>query len=121
MYTRQHLDNFYKFDVCVPTTYYMDPLSPRTTRFKQKYRWNFHQDMQNYHAKYAATGFDHAYFFIKGMHLYGDRFTGASGMVGYTPFQTPLNFERIGNGGMMNRMIMFVHYMPEQRVETLKF
>ena len=103
------------------TTYYMDPLSPRTTRFKQKYRWNFHQDMQNYHAKYAATGFDHAYFFIKGMHLYGDRFTGASGMVGYTPFQTPLNFERIGNGGMMNRMIMFVHYMPEQRVETLKF
>ena len=121
MYTRQHLDNFYKFDVCVPTTYYMDPLSPKTSRFRQKYRWNFHQDMQNYHAKYAATGFDHAYFFIKGMHLYGDRFTGASGMVGYTPFQTPLNFERIGNGGMMNRMIMFVHYMPEQRVETLKF
>ena len=121
MYTRQHLDNFYKFDVCVPTTYYMDQLSPKTARFKQKYRWNFHQDMQNYHAKYAATGFDHAFFMIKGMHLYGDKFTGASGMVGYTPFQTPLNFERIGNGGMMNRMVMFVHYMPEQRVETIKF
>ena len=121
MYTRQHLDNFYKFDVCVPTTYYMDQLSPRTARFKQKYRWNFHQNMQNYHAKYAATGFDHAYFFIKGMHLYGEKFTGAAGMVGYTPLQTPLNFERIGNGGMMNRMVMFIHYMPEQRVETLKF
>jgi len=121
MYTRQHLDNFYKFDVCVPTTYYMDQLSPKTARLKQKYRWNFHQDMQNYHAKYAATGFDHAFFMIKGMHLYGDKFTGASGMVGYTPFQTPLNFERIGNGGMMNRMVMFVHYMPEQRVETIKF
>lgn len=121
MYTRQHLDNFYKFNVCVPTTYYMDQLSPKTARFKQKYRWNFHQDMQNYHAKYAATGFDHAFFMIKGMHLYGDKFTGASGMVGYTPFQTPLNFERIGNGGMMNRMVMFVHYMPEQRVETIKF
>ena len=121
MYTRQHMDNFYKFDVCVPTTYYMDPLSSRTSRFRQKYRWNFHQDMQNYHAKYAATGFDHAYFFIKGLHLYGDKFTGASGMVGYTPFQTPLNFERIGNGGMMNRMVMFVHYMKDQRVETIKF
>ena len=35
--------------------------------------------------------------------------------------QNPLNFERIGNGGMMNRQVMFVHYMPEQRVETLKF
>ena len=41
--------------------------------------------------------------------------------VGYTPVQTPLHFERIGNGGMMNRTVMFVHYMPEQRVETIKF
>ena len=121
LYTSRNLDNFYKYDVCIPSTYYMNPVSSRTTRFKQKYRWNFHQDMQNYHAKYAATGFDHAYFFIKGLHLYGEKFTGASGMVGYTPLQNPLNFERIGNGGLMNRQVMFVHYMPEQRVETLKF
>ena len=121
MYTRQHLDNFYKFDVIVPTTYYMDPLSPRTTRFNQKYRSNFKQDMQKYHAKFAATGFDHAYFMVKGLHMYGKNFFGASGTVGYTPLQTPLHFERIGNGGMMNRTVMFVHYTPEQRVETIKF
>ena len=121
MYTSKHLDNFYKFDVCVPTTYYMDPLSPRTARFNQKYRTNFRQDMQKYHVKYAATGFDHTYFMVKGMHMYGKHFMGSSGMVGYTPVQTPLHFERIGNGGMMNRTVMFVHYMPEQRVETIKF
>lgn len=121
MYTSKHLDNFYKFDVCVPTTYYMDPLAPRTARFNQKYRANFHQDMQKYHVKYAATGFDHAYFMVKGMHMYGKHFMGSSGTVGYTPVQTPLHFERIGNGGMMNRTVMFVHYMPEQRVETIKF
>ena len=121
MYTRQHMDDFYRFDVCVPTTYYMDPLSPRTVRFNQKYRSNFHQDMQKYHMKYAATGFDHAFFMVKGMHMYGKHFMGSSGTVGYTPVQTPLHFERIGNGGMMNRTVMFVHYMPEQRVETIKF
>ena len=121
MYTSKHLDNFYKFDVCVPTTYYMDPLSPRTARFNQKYRTNFRQDMQKYHVKYAATGFDHTYFMVKGMHMYGKHFMGSSGTVGYTPVQTPLHFERIGNGGMMNRTVMFVHYMPEQRVETIKF
>ena len=121
MYTSKHLDNFYKFDVCVPTTYYMDPLSPRTVRFNQKYRTNFHQDMQKYHVKYAATGFDHTYFMVKGMHMYGKHFMGSSGTVGYMPVQTPLHFERIGNGGMMNRTVMFVHYMPEQRVETIKF
>jgi hypothetical protein len=121
MYNRQHLDNFYKFDTYIPSTYYMNPLSPKTERFKQKYRWNFHQDMQGYHARFAATGFDQAYFFIKGLHLYGKRFTGASGMVGYTPLQIPLHFERIGNGGFQNRAMLFVHYTAEHRIETINF
>ena len=56
MYTSRHLDNFYKYDVCIPSTYYMNPVSARTARIKQKYRWNFHQDMQNYHQRYAAPG-----------------------------------------------------------------
>ena len=121
MYTRTHLDNFYKFDVYVPSTYYMDPLATRTTRFQQKYRRNFHQEMQRYHARFAATGFDQAFFFIKGLHLYGKRFTGTSGMVGYTPVQTPLHFERIGNGGFQNRSMLLVHYTNDQRVETIKY
>ena len=120
-YTRTHLDNFYKFDVYVPSTYYMNPLSARTERLRLKYRWNFHQDMQSYPQKFAATGFDQAYFFIKGLHLYGKNFTGASAMVGYTPVQTPLHFERIGNGGMQNRAILLVHYTREQRIETINF
>ena len=121
MYIRQHLDNFYKFDTYIPSTYYMNPLSHRAEHFKKKYRWNFHQDMQPYHQRYAATGFDQAYFMIKGLHMYGTHFTGASGMVGYTPLQNPLHFERIGNGGMQNRAILFVHYTPQNKIETINF
>lgn len=121
MYTRQHLDNYHKFDVYVPSTYYMNPLASRTERIRLKYRWNFHQDMQSYHQRFAVTGFDHAYFFIRGLHMYGKHFTGASGMVGYTPVQTPLHFERVGNGGMQNRAILIVHYQPGHTVETLNF
>ena len=121
MYTSRHLDNFYKYDVCLPSTYYMNPVSARTARIKQKYRWNFHQEMQNYHQRYAVTGFDHAYFFIKGLHMYGKNFTGASGMVGYLPYQTPLHFERLSGGGLQNRARMFVHYTKDQRIETINF
>lgn len=121
MYTSRNLDNFYKYDVCIPSTYYMNPVSSRTARFKQKYRWNFHQDMQNYHQRFAVTGFDHAYFFIKGLHMYGQNFTGASGMVGYTPYQTPLHFERLDGGGLQNRARLFVHYTKDQRIETINF
>ena len=120
-YTSRQLDNFYKYDVCIPSTYYMNPVSSRTARFKQKYRWNFHQDMQNYQQRFAVTGFDHAYFFIKGLHMYGQNFTGASGMVGYTPFQTPLHFERLSDGGLQNRARLFVHYTKDQRIETINF
>ena len=121
MYTRSHLDNYYKFDTYIPSTYYMSPLSSRTEHFRKKYRSNFHQDMQNYHQRYAVTGFDHAYFLIKGLHLYGNRFTGAAGMVGYVPLQTPLHFERVEQGGLQNRAMLFVHYTKDNRIETIHF
>lgn len=120
-YTRQYLDNLYKFDTYIPSTYYMSPLSYRVEHFKKKYRWNFHQDMQNYPQRFAAAGFDHAFFMIKGLHMYGNHFTGGTGMVGYTPLQTPLHFERMGNGFLQNKAILFVHYTLDNRIEPVNF
>ena len=122
MYARSNmLESMYKFDTYVPSTYYMNQQSPRAEHFKKKYRWNYHQDMQPYHQRYAAIGFDHGYFMIKGLHMYGKHFTGASGTVGYTPLQTPLHFERIGNGGLQNRAALFVHYTRQNHIETINF
>lgn len=121
MYTRSHLDNFYKFNAYIPSVFYYNPLSAATQRLQQKYRWNFHTDMQNYPQRFALAGFDHAYFFIRGLHKYGKTFNGAAGMFGYPPVQTPLEFERYGNGGLRNKALLFVHYTPEHRVETIKF
>jgi hypothetical protein len=92
-----------------------------TQRLQQKYFANFHTDMQNALPRFALTGFDQAFFFLKGFHKYGKSFNGAAGMFGYPPVQTPLQFERYGNGGLRNKMLMFVHYKPEHMVETIKF
>jgi hypothetical protein len=121
MYTRTHLENFYKYNAFIPSVFYYNPLSTATQRLQQKYRWNFHADMQNTLPRFAITGFDHAYFFIRGLHKYGKTFNGAAGMFGYPPVQTPLEFERYGNGGLRNKAMLFVHYTPEHRVETIKF
>ncbi len=120
LYTKYQLDNFHRFDTYIPATFYMDPLSPKTARINLKYRWNFHADMMQALPRFAITGFDHAYFFIKGIHLYGNRFTGAPGLVGYTPIQTPLRFGRISGGGYQNRAALFVHYTPDGKTETVK-
>lgn len=121
MYTKYQLDNYYKYDTYIPGTFYLNPLSSQTTRIQQKYRWNFHSDMMQALPRFAITGFDQAFFMLKGLHLYGKNFTGAAGMVGYNAIQTPLHFERIGNGGLRNRSILFVHYTPGHRIETIRF
>lgn len=121
MYIRTHLENFYKYDTYIPSTFYYNALSSQTERLEQKYRWNFHSDMQQALPRFALTGYDHAFFFLKGLHKYGKTFNGAAGMFGYAPVQTPLVFERMGNGGLQNHSLLFVHYTPEHRIETVKF
>lgn len=122
MYTKYQLDNFYKYNTYIPGTFYMNPLSSQTERIQTKYRWNFHADMIQALPRFAITGFDHAYYFIKGMKMYGSGFTGAHGTVGYTPVQTPLHFERAsGSGGFKNTSLLFVHYTPGHRIETIYY
>lgn len=121
MYTKYNLDNYYKYNVYIPATFYTNPLSSKTLRIEQKYRWNFHEDMIQSLPRFAITGFDQAYFFIKGIYMYGKNFTGARGMSGYTSIQTPLHFERVGNGGYKNHSIIFVHYTPMQKVEVINY
>lgn len=121
LYTRNNIENFYKLDVHIPAAFYYDANSERTKRIEQKYRWNFHADMMNSLPRFAITGFDHAYFFIRGLHMYGKHFTGAVGTVGYAPIQTPLQFERHAQGGHENKNILFIHYTNDKRVETIKF
>lgn len=121
MYTRTHLDNFYKYNTYIPSVFHYNPLSSATGRLEQKYRWNFHADMMQSLPRFALTGFDHAYFFLMGLHKYGKDFNGAAGMFGYPPVQTPLMFERMGNGGLQNHSLLFVHYTPDHRVETINF
>ena len=120
MYTRYNLDNYYRFNVYIPATFYTNPLSSATRRFEQKYRWSFHEDMLAALPRFAITGFDHTYFFLKGLHEYGKNFNGAIGSIGYTPIQTPLGFERIGaNGGWQNKRILMVNYSPSKQIRVI--
>ena len=121
MYTKTHLDNFYKYNTFIPSVFYYNPVSPATQRLQQKYRWNFHADMMNALPRFAITGFDHAYFFLRGLHKYGKFFNGSAGTSSYPHVQTPLLFERYGNGGMRNKTMMFVHYRPDMVIETIRF
>ena len=119
-YTTYNLDNYYQFDTYIPTIHYLNPLSARTKRIQQKYRWNFHADMQPVTPKLAIAGFDHAYFFIKGMKLYGSDFDGVKGKVAYTPIQNTIGFAE-KDGCFTNKSIFFVHFTRDNKIETLYY
>ena len=121
LYTHKYLENYYRYNTYIPSVFYYNPLSSATQQFQRKYRQNFSSDMQNLLPRFAITGFDHAYFFLKGLHKYGKTFNGAAGMFGYPVIQTPLKFERYGNGGLRNKALLFVHYKPNHLTETISF
>ena len=121
MYTQHQLENFYKYNVYVPSPFFTNIFSSATERLQQKYRWNFHQDMMQSLPRFALTGFDHAYFFLQGLHEYGKKFDGAAGRLSFPAVQTPLKFEQVGKGGYQNRAYMFIHYMPEHQIEALNY
>lgn len=114
-------DNFHAFNMYIPAPYFTNLTQPVAQRLAGSYRASFRQDMSSYTPKLALTGFDHAVFFLRGLHKYGKTFDGAPGRFGYQPVQTPLKFERIGNGGLQNRAFMFVHYKPDHQIETINY
>ena len=120
-YTDQYLTNFHKYDMYLPAPFYTNLDTPLAKRLQLKYRWNFHEYMINILPRFALTGFDHAAFFLRGLHKYGKEFDGAAGRFSYQPSQTPLKFERIGIGGYQNRSYMFVHYKPDGTIETITY
>ena len=113
--------NFHRFDLYIPAPYYTNLTQPSSMQLAMKYRANFHQDMSSFTPRLALTGFDHALFFLRGLHKYGSSFDGAAGRFGYQPVQTPLKFDKQGNGGYQNRAFMFIHYKPNGQIETINY
>ena len=121
MYTRNNLDNFYKFNTHIPSTFYYNPLSAKTQHLENGYRRWFGLETLYALPKFALMGYDHAQFFIRGLYKYGKAFNGTKPQNVYTPLQTPLDFKRIGSGGMQNRAFMLVRYTNDKKIELINY
>ena len=121
MYTRNNLDNLYKFNTHIPSTFYYNPLSAKTQHLENGYRRWFGLETLYALPKFALMGYDHAQFFIRGLYKYGKAFNGTKPQNVYTPLQTPLDFKRVGSGGMQNRAFMLVRYTNDKKIELINY
>ena len=121
MYTKPYQELFYKYDTFIPSSFYRDPQSRDVWHIEAKYRQMFGTDMMYALPRFAITGFDQAYFFLKGLHDKGKNFNGTRAESDYKAIQTPLNFKRIGQGGgMINQEFMLVHFTPKKSVVKIE-
>lgn len=121
MYLENNLEKFHRFNTYIPTHFYYNALDGKTKRLEQSYaRW-FGQDMQYALPRFAITGYDHAQFFMRGLHKYGRNFQGTKKQNAYVALQSPLNFKQVGSGGMQNEFFQLIHFVPGGRIESIAY
>jgi hypothetical protein len=120
MYLKQYQQDFCRYDTYIPSTFHTQLTEPTTQQLVRKYQEVFGMDMQQALPRFALTGFDHAMFFLQGLHLYGKNFTGSRWQQPSTPLQSPLRFEPTPRGGRYNKQKLLLHYTQEGVVEDIK-
>ncbi|MBR3513634.1 MAG: hypothetical protein IKO12_04350 [Bacteroidaceae bacterium] len=119
-YTSQHLAAFHKFNTYVYTTFYRNPLEYRIKNFEQKFMHHFGRPMIQTYPRYSMMGFDLAYYFLRGLQIFGDDLEAHHADVPNYPFQHNFRFERAGEGsGFVNRHIQLIHYTTKQTTEIV--
>lgn len=121
MYTKYNLANYYQFDTYIPTTFYYNPLSESTQQIEALYRQWFKTETIQALPKFALTGYDHAIYFINGLHKYGQSFSGTKKQQVMKPVQTQLHFDKSTNGGMENACFQLIHYKNDQTIESITY
>ena len=121
MYAKYNMDKFCKYDTCIPSHFYYNPLSTATKDFSTEYLKKFDQSMMDYMPRFAITGYDHAMFFIRGISKQGKLFNGTEPDA--KALQAQLKFRKADgqNSGMQNHNLMFVHYNTNKTISIIQF
>jgi hypothetical protein len=121
MYVPYLNKELHRYDAYIPTNYYFNAAADNTIAFEKAYKGWFHTEMQNSLPRFAITGYDHAEYFIRGIKAYGKKFVGTKSQSNYAPIQTPLFFERVGEGGYVNKAFQLIHYKNNGGLESVRY
>lgn len=120
MYTKTYSNLFHKYDAYIPTTFYYNEQNGGTKDLRNKYLYWFKTDFQYARPQFAVTGYDHAQYFLRGLHEFGTSFGGTRAESSYLPLQSPLTFSKIQGGGYQNNSFMLVHYKKNMNIEKIE-
>lgn len=121
-YTKDHLESFFELDTYFYSSFYTNNLLPSAVSFTNAYHKWYSKDMANTYPKYGMLGFDTAFFFLKGLSVYGSELEDNLYKMDLTPIQTGFKFDRVNNwGGFVNKKVFFVHFTKNFELIKLDF
>ena len=123
LYESVYRQLYHKYDVYVPSYYYYYKGLAKIASLENAYKQWFGVETQNsYLPRFAITGYDHAQFFLRGLHERGNTFNATAQESTYKPLQTPLRFQRaLTGGGMRNAAFKLVHYNSNMVIDTISY
>lgn len=108
-------------DYCVADTYiyssfFTDYASPAFTDFSNRFLKNFNTEMLRGTPRMGVYGYDCGLFFFKGLSRHGKNFSVQANEVQH--LQHKFRMQRVSTwGGMFNRTMQLVRYMPNHQIE----
>ncbi len=120
-YTSSHLENFYRFDTYVFSSFFRNPLNGHSEQFESTYQKAFHTPTIISWPRFGMLGYDTAFFFLKGISTYGKAFEQNLSHIEVTPYQHQFDFQRLSNwSGFINSDMEFIHYSPSHSIELIR-
>lgn len=116
-----HLENFYRFDTYVFSSFFRNPLGGNAEEFENSYQTAFRSPTLLSYPRFGMLGFDLAMYFMKGVSEYGPALEEHLDKIVTTPYQHRFDFRRVSTwGGFVNREVQFIHYDPERNIELIR-
>ena len=116
-YTNDYLDDFFKLNAHMYTSFYANNLSADVQWFTNKYYKLYKKSMILSYPKYAMLGFDTGLYFISAINQGGSKFEDNRQSIKHTCLQTGCNFQRVNNwGGFINTSLYFVRHNKDHTI-----
>lgn len=122
MYSQKQGDNFFRFDTYIFSSFYKNMNQPACIALENRFKKEFHSNMQNTYPSFGLLGYDLGRFFLNGMATQGSNFNDKIGGLKTTPLQNDFHFKRASNwSGFINNKAELIHYTPQKKIDVIEF
>lgn len=122
IYTSSQLDNFFRFDTYIYSSFYKNMNKSACGPFETRFTKDFNTSLQNTYPSFGMMGYDLGRFFLKGLAGYGSGFNDKISTLRTAPLQSDFYFKRASNwSGFINKKVELIHYTPQKKIDVIEF